>query len=103
MKTEEELKQIAIDLVEGKIFSILNLRSPNDVTMVFLPIALGAFNECTKEQIEDIGLIYEYLDKAGPRAINGYPSFMSFQYLPRDLSMRVLELSEKYKKLKATF
>lgn len=103
MKTEEELKQIAMDLVDGKIFSILQLKNPSDVDMVFMPIALGAFSELTKEQIEDIGLIYEYLDKAGPRAVNGNPCFMSFQYLSREPSMKVLELAKKYKELKANF
>jgi len=43
--------------------------------MIFMSLALGALADMTEEAINDIGLIYEYWDQAGPRSINGYPIF----------------------------
>jgi len=32
-------------------------------------------------RLQNIGVIYEYISKAGPRSINGYPCFFSFRIL----------------------
>lgn len=77
--SEEELKVIARDIVDGKIFSDRDLRKADVeggtmIGMVFMVLFLmpnpAAF-------IEDAGLLYEYWDQAGPRSINGYPCFFS--------------------------
>ncbi len=84
MKTDQELKQLAIDIYDNKVFTDRHIRegeSAHRIAVIFMPIALGAFK--TKEEIDDLGLIYEYYDKASPRAINGYPSFFSFNTLTK--------------------
>lgn len=96
-KTDEELKQLAVDIVEGAVFSCLHhMRDMSDLQMVFMPIALGAFSECTEEELKDVGMIYEYLDKAGPRSINGMPSFFSFAFLNRADTHKVCEMADAY-------
>jgi hypothetical protein len=65
--------------------------------MVFMPIALGAFSEYSEEARKDIGMVYEYLDKAGPRSINGYPIFFSFRVV--NVKDRLL-VWEKYEKIR---
>lgn len=77
---DDVLAQVARDLVTGRIFTSFDCR-PDDMAMVFMPIALGAFANATEEQIRDIGLIYEHYDKAGPRSCNGQPMFFSFRLL----------------------
>ena len=53
----------------------------SDMPRVFMPIALGALVELPDDVVNDIGLIYEYLDQAGPMSVNGLPMFMSFKIL----------------------
>lgn len=76
--SEEELKQIAKDIVDRKVFTDRDLRNPalegDMLGMIFMPVLLmpnpGAF-------VADAGLLFEYWDQAGPRSINGYPIFFS--------------------------
>ena len=103
MKTDDELKKIAIDIVDGKIFSDRNIENPRDLAMTFMPIALGAFKDKTKEELEDIGLIFEYLDQAGPRSINGLPNFFSFQMLNKQEYDRMYIFYKEYSELKEKF
>ena len=102
-KTDAELKQIAMDLYDGKIFSDRHLKNMEDAQMVFMPIALGAFSNATEEEMKDLGMIYEYLSEAGPRSVNGMPCFMSFQMLTRAESEKTFDHYEAYKKLKEEF
>ena len=80
-RTDQDVRQLASDLLNGKLFTDRHLKSPEQVRMVFLPIALGAFNEWTEEEFEQIGMIYEHMHEAGPVAVNGKPSFFSVKLL----------------------
>lgn len=81
-KTPEELKQIAIDIRAGRIFTDRHIQNLDDLSMVFM-----VFLFMKKEDIEDlrqsgVGLVYEYMEEANKhRSINGYPIFMSHKYL----------------------
>lgn len=101
-KTDEELREIAVGLYDGQIFSHKQVR-PEEVGMTFMPILLGAFADKSKEELEDIGLIYEYLDKAAPRCINGNPIFYSCRYLTVKETEIVNKHFSNYKKLKDQF
>lgn len=103
MKTDQELKQIAADYYDGKIFSTTEMNGPNMVhlSMVFMPILLGAFKE--ESSTKDVEWIYEYYDKAGPRGINGMPIFTSLRYLSRDEFKRMVDFFEMYKNVKENF
>jgi len=84
MKTDKELKQIAIDIHSNKIFTDRQVENPRDLIHVFLPLAF-----LTEKQINDLkesspGLIYEYMERALPRCINGYPTFASLNTLTQD-------------------
>lgn len=78
---ENDLNQLAKDFVAGKVFTHLQCRIPEDIPAVFTPIALGGLSGMSEEDIHDIGLIYERLDKRGPLSVNGMPSFFSFSLL----------------------
>lgn len=79
--TEEELNQIARDLAGNRIFTSRHLSEPNLLGSVFLPLGLGALKDASEDELKNIGMVYEYLDKAGPRSINGYPMFFSCHLL----------------------
>jgi len=88
-RTNEQLKQIALDIHKNLIFSTGHMEAHElqHVGTVFMPLALGATE---KRSPESIGMIFEYYSKAGPRSINGMPIFMSCQFVHKD-DMKVLE------------
>jgi hypothetical protein len=104
-KTDEEVKQLALDIYKNKIF-IATMIKPNQlremIPMVFMPLMFmetKVFNE-----LKDMGAIpYEYYDEAMPRSINGFPCFMSMNILSGDDYHRVLaklnEIREATEKL----
>jgi hypothetical protein len=80
-KTNEELKEIAQGLLSGTIFSDRHLENPEEIPRHFMPIAFGCLSNLTENEKRNIGLIYEWVEKAGPLAINGKPCFMSARLL----------------------
>lgn len=89
--TEPELRQLALDIVEGRVFDSSQLGDDAHLMgSVFMPLAF--MEPVAKEELETWGLVYEYMSAAGPRAINGYPMFMSCRVLHRDSVPRLREL-----------
>jgi hypothetical protein len=78
-----DLAQFVSDVCEGLLY--LSVQAPpNLVRSIFLPLALGAFSDWPPEKLQDIGIFYERLDKAGPLGINGQPMFLSMWVLHKD-------------------
>lgn len=104
-KTDAELKQIAVDIFENKIFTNRHIAQEDMklVSSLFMPIALGAFSSWTEEELQDIGLIYEYMTEAAPRNVNGYPSFFSMQILSNEENRRMVVFYKEYSALKEGF
>ena len=95
MITDEELKIIAQDFHSEKIFSDRHLRNPEtELPMVFMALI---FME--KKHLKDFKpvFIYEYLDKAIPGSINGYPMFMSMRTLNQEDFDKMWDYYEKIK------
>jgi hypothetical protein len=97
MKTDEELKTIAKDLYAGKIFSDRHLSGPHEISMVFMILAFLDAEHIKKMQDDNIDFIYEYLDQAGPMAVNGKPTFLSARMLNKDETTKMFDY---YKKIK---
>ncbi len=91
----EELKKLAVDYKESRIFTHLDIHNINDTSMVFMPIALMRKEDLEKLKASDPGLIYEHISEAGPRAINGMPMFMSFHSLNQEDTKRLFEMVGK--------
>lgn len=94
-KSNDELKSIAQGLLSGTIFSV---QSYQGIRTHFMPIAFGALSDLSEDERKDIGLIYEYMDKAGPLAVNGKPCFMSFRILSVADTEKVMEYMQKIEK-----
>jgi hypothetical protein len=97
-KTDEEIKALAEDLYRGRIFTDRHIRNGDKMaTSVFMPIAF--FDEKTLKSLREakIGLFYEYMDKACPVSVNGYPTFGSVRMLSQDDTKRLFELHDKIK------
>lgn len=80
---QDALRKFVADFLAGHIFTSAQVRDTSVLQMVFMVIALGGLDP-EKTDLESIGVIYEYMDKAGPRSINGYPVFFSCKLLSRD-------------------
>lgn len=101
-RTDEELKEIAVDLVHGQIYSTQHqflIDNPDMIPSVFMPLALMTPEVSKVFLARNPAMIFEYISKAGPRSINGQPGFFSFQYLDQEEYKKVMEY---YHKLKAS-
>lgn len=86
MMTEQELRQLAVDIKGGSVFTSNHI-PPEDTMMlgsIFMPLFF-----MTEEQNKDFmdkkpALLYEYMREAGPRSVNGYPIFMSMKFVTED-------------------
>jgi hypothetical protein len=86
MKTDEQLKQLAKDIITGLVFTSNHLPQddPRLLGIVFMPLVMMNDEQQKDFVAKNPGMVYEYLDKAGPREMNGYPMFMSFQFITID-------------------
>ena len=100
VKTDDELKQLAVEIFDGKVFTDRHCNRSSDISMVFMPIILGAFSNMTEEERTDIGMIYEYLSEAGPRSCNGMPMFTSLRYLSKNDTDKMFAFYEENKNIK---
>ena|SRR5271157_157264 len=86
MKTDEQLKQLAKDIFTGLVFT--NNHIPPDDPMalgiVFMPLVMMNDEQQAEFTAKQPGMVYEYLDKAGPREMNGLPMFTSLQFITVD-------------------
>lgn len=82
---KEQLKLLAADIVEGRVFTDRDVPDVGLLKVVFMPLMF--MNEEQKEAFvkNPPALIYEYISQAGPIVINGCPIFTS---------MRQINLSE---------
>lgn len=95
--TDEEIKKLANDMYKGLIFSDRHIQNPDDMSRVFMPLVLLEKEQTEELKVNDPGMIYEYIDKAGPMAINGMPMFCSFRFLSQEDAKKVME---KYLQIK---
>jgi hypothetical protein len=82
--TDDQLKQFVLDYCDGKIFTSNQIRNPNSVGFVFMPLIMGALEGYTEEERGKIAMAWEHLSKAGPRSINGMPMFASCHLMHKE-------------------
>jgi hypothetical protein len=99
-KTDEELKVIASDLLDGKIYCDRHCRSAEDTVQVFMILGLMGTEAVEQMQKDEIDFVYEYLDQAGPRSCNGKPMFMSCRMLSKTETAKMFEFYEAFRAAK---
>lgn len=97
MKTDDELKQIALDMLHGEIFTDRHCHSLEELRSSFLILALMEPEAMKKMEEDKINFVYEYYDKAAPRSVNGRPIFFSCHCLDETESKRMFEFYEQMK------
>lgn len=91
--TDEDIKKLADDIYKGLVFTDRHIQNPDDVPRVFIPLVLLKKEQIEELNVRSIGMIYEYIDKAGPMSINGMPMFLSLRMLSQEDAKKV---NEKY-------
>lgn len=77
--TDEELKILAKDMVEGRVFSSDHIPEEQASLLPSIFMVLGLMNKEQREGLKGVALVYEYIEKAVPSIINGYPCFSSLR------------------------
>ena len=102
-RTDKELRQIAMDLAKGLIFSDWQIEKDEDVPLVFQAINLMTEAQNLELQTKDIAMIYEYRTAAYEvDRETGIPVFISFNTLTKDESLKVAEWFKQYKDIMDT-
>lgn len=79
---KEQLVRFVEEYCDGsKIFTSADVREQDQLELIFMCVALGAFSKWSEENVKEIGILYEYWHLAGPRSINGYPIFFSMHIM----------------------
>lgn len=103
MKTKEELKKLAIDIVEGRVFGTWNLSEDAPTSMVFMTLAFMGQEQLDSMKERDVVHIYEHISEAGPRSVNGMPMFMSHKELTRQEADELNPLIQRLEEMRKEF
>ena len=95
-KPIEELRTLAKDIHRGAVFTDRHILGdqPEMVGMVFMVLALMKSEQIKALAADPPEMIYEYLEKAGPRGVNGLPCFFSMQMINKhdfDLVFKMID------------
>ena len=86
--TDEQMKEFVLDYCSGNVFTSADVMAQDSsgdmLGMVFMILGMGALSQLSEDEINDIGIIWEHMSKAGPRAVNGMPMFMSFHIMGKE-------------------
>lgn len=99
-RTDREIKELALGIYKGEIFTSLQIRE-NDtylLSTIFMPLMFMDKEQIDKMEKHKAYMFYANMSEAGPRAINGYPIFMSMNYINEEDCKKVLEKYEVIKK-----
>lgn len=103
-QSDADLEQLAQDIVAGKVLhSIYHIdsieRAGLGIESIWMILFLVGDRIAPWSVANEIWAVYEYLDKAGPRSVNGMPSFLSARFIDRKdsekLHKRVVEIEEE--------
>lgn len=102
--TRDELVAFVHAFCDGRVYTssdATRVGGSSSLAMVFMPYAFGTFDGWTEQEMEEIGLLWETLDKAGPRAINGCPMFTSMHIMHRldvEIAKKAIEKEQERRK-----
>lgn len=86
-KTDKELRDLAFDIVAGNVFHDQMIH-PNEnaermIRNVFLPLSFINKEQAQEMMNDEVSIFYEYINRAGDRSVNGYPTFFSVNMLDK--------------------
>jgi hypothetical protein len=88
-KTPAEIEQLAWDIEGDRVFGSWNC-PPEMISSCFMVVLFLEKEHLEAMNAAKVAHMYEYVDKASPRSVNGYPSFMSARYIDQDDMKKVV-------------
>ena len=85
MRTDAELRRLALDIMGGSVFTDRHIR-PEDrslLSSIFLPLSFLRRDQVENMRKHEVTVFFAPMTEAGSRGINGYPSFMTMHTLVR--------------------
>lgn len=77
--TDKDRRQLALDIVEGRVYGSWMMRNlARELVSTFIVLLFA------DRLPEHVGEIYEYYKEAGPLAVNGRPMFYSCRFLAKE-------------------
>lgn len=101
-KNDKELRQIAKDILAGKIFTDRHVENIIVIPLIFPTLISGELKDYGEEQIKKIGMVYQYRDKAD-FDVDGMPVFLTAIIITEEEVKKVSEYYEELKILNASF
>ncbi len=95
LKTNRELKTLALDMLVGKVFSNLNCANMDELESVFVWLKALTPEAHKVFQAKGAKLFYEYVKLSKGSLPNGKPVFLTMQYLLPEEFARYEELYEE--------
>lgn len=98
--TDDEINALAEDIYRDRVFTSDQIRKGdlNMLPVIFVPIIFADKKIIELMQKDAPGMIYEHISEAGPRSVNGYPTFFSFHTVSQEDAKKVWEKVEQIKK-----
>jgi hypothetical protein len=101
-RSEDELRNLAADYIESRIFTSLQIRDGDADMLQVIFIPLMFIKDCNA-WLSNAAFVYEHMEHAGPRAVNGYPSFFSVKKLSKHDYAAFARYVDDYKAMKDKF
>ena len=102
---DKELKKLAIDIVENKVFGTFHMNKCEiaNMGMIFMPLLFMSDEQ--KQELSNNKAVhfYEYLTEAGPRSVNGFPTFMSVRNIVEKDWKKIVKYMAKYEARVSSF
>lgn len=93
---ENKLRQLAIDIHEGRVFGSWNLHDNSLIPMIFMPLSFAS-------PPSNAAIVYEYMSEAGTMGINGYPSFFSCKFATASDAEKLMQLLRQLEESRDSF
>lgn len=97
--TDDAINALAEDIYKGHVFTSNQIRK-EDMGMlfvIFMPIVFAGPTFIEDMRKDNMGMIYEHFSEAGPRCVNGYPTFVSLHIISQEDTNKVWEKYEQIK------
>lgn len=95
--TDEQIKELALALFKGSVFTDRHIDNQEDISRVFMPLVFIKQETIDEWKVNPPGMLYEYISEASPRSINGMPMFFSVRIVSVPDTKKVLEVYNKIK------
>lgn len=83
---DDQMREFVLGYVDGKIFTSANIPENQLETLlcvVFMPLKFGALKGISKKDRNNIGILWQWIARALPRGVNGFPIFTSAQLMSK--------------------